>query len=400
MVKLLKGGGLVWVTTVLVAIFMAYFFLIDGIIKTQLEREGSRALQAPLEISSVTFHLLPTSLTLHDVRLGNARVPTHNLVQAETLSLPLSLRDLTAHKLLVDVIDIHGLRFNRPRAQQSEIAPTTNPASATRSPQLHEALQRVQQMLNHPLASNTIDPNASIAGALLVDGFKPLFDQIIAALNAVAAPSSNTSDWQVLVRRVDVDGALDFGANLNNDSALHFTGTIENITPQPQLFDTVTQFDLHSNAGAAATLHASGSLDKRKLAQLALRFDLSSFPLAQWSLSDDPELKITIVSANVDIQALLSLTGNQVDLNALAHFRQAHVEVANGDNEVARVAADVWRRTDAFDINLQASGDLQNPVLKLNSSLDAPLATALRQIQAAAQPAAAFPQATPFSNSP
>lgn len=395
--KFLQSVGILFVT-----VFVAYFFLIDSVIKSQLEREGSKMLQAPFEIGSVAFHLFPTTLTLREVQLSYAqdsstRSSTRNLVQAETLSLPLSLRDLLAHKLIVDNVDVHGLRFNQPRARQNAAAANANGVSTTRSPQLREALQHIQDMINHPLASNTLDPNASIAGALLADGFKPLINQIVAALNAVAAPVNTASDWQILIRRVNLDGALDFGSSsTNSDGGLHFAGTIDNITPQPQLFDAITQFDLHNMEGEPATLHTSGNLDKRKLTQASLRFDLSGFPLAAWSLCDDPELKIMIASASLNIQALLSLTGNQFDLNALAHFQQAHVDVANGDNEVARVVADVWRHTDAFDLNLQASGDLHNPILKLNSSLDTPLATALRQLQ----PASAFPQAAPVSNSP
>lgn len=384
MIKLLKG-----LAVVCVALFAAYFFLIDGIIKAQLEREGSRALQAPLDIGRAIFHLFPTTLTLRDVQVGNARQPTHNLVQAQELSLPLSLRDLLAHKLIVDAIDIHGLRFNRPRASADAAAPTAA-VSATRSPQLREALQHVQHMLNHPLASNTLDANASISGAILADEFKPLLEEVIATLNTVAAPVNPTSDWQVFARRINLDGALDFGG-----SALRFVGTIDNVTPQPQLFDAVTRFDLHSLEGEPATLRLYGNLDKRKLAQAALRFDLNDFPLSQWPLCDDPELKIVVVSASVSIQAFLSLTGNQFDLNALAHFQQVRSAATAGDNEVARIAAEVWRRSDAFDLNVQASGELANPAVKLNSSLDAPLAAALRQLQ----PAAAFPSAT-FPNTP
>lgn len=405
MTKLLKAVGVLFV-----ALFATYFFLVDGIIKSQLQREGSIVLQAPLEIGSVTFHLIPTSLTLRDVQFSNVRLPTHNLVQAESLSLPLSLRDLFAHKLIIDTIDIQGLRFNRPRAQAAATAPAAGTASTVHSAQLHEVLQRVRQTLNNPLASNTIDPNASIAGALLADEFKPLLDQIIVALNTVAAPAADASDWQILARHVNIDGAFDFDTGSNNHSnALRFTGTIDNITPQPQFFDVITQFDFHSVEGGSATLHASGNLDKRKLAQAAMRFDLNGFPLTQWPLCDDPELKIVIVGARVNIQTLLTLTGNQLDLNALTHFQQVRFDVTNGDDEVARVAADVWRRTDAFDLNLQASGDLHNPVVKLNSSIDAPLAVALRQIQLPQQqfqapqqlqPGSAFPQATPFSNSP
>ena len=397
MTKLWKG-----VDVLLIALFAAYFFLIDGFIKSQLERAGSRALQAPLEIGKVTFHLVPTSLTLRDIQISNSRLPTHNLVQAEAFSLPLSLRDLFAHKLIIDVIDIHGLRFNRPRAQQTAIIPATGAVSTIRSAQLHEVLQRLRQTLNNPLASNTVDPNASITGALLADRFKPLLTQITTALNTLATSSSGVGDWQILVHRINADGALDFGANStigansSNGGALRFAGTIDNVTPQPQLFDAVTQFDFRSAEGESATLHASGSLDKRKLTQATLRFDLANFPLAQWPIIDDPELKIIIVNANAGIQAVLSLTGNQFDLNALTHFQQARFDIAHGSDDIVRAVADVWRRTDAFDINLQVSGDLVNPVLKLNSSLDVPLGNAIQQLQ----PASAFPQTAPFSAAP
>lgn len=378
MIKFLKTLG-----ALLLAIVVAYVFLIDSVIKTQLEREGTRALQAPLTIGQLTFHLFPTSLTLRDVQIGNAQRPSHNLVQADALTMPLALRDLLAHKLIVDTIAIHGVRFQRPRGPLADIAPAST-QSATGSTQMHEALQRVQQMLNHPLASNTIDPDASITGAVLAAQFKPLLTQIAAALQMLTTTASPAHDWQILARHVDVDGALELG-----QSALRFVGRIENITPQPAAFDVATQIDLRNAADEPATLRVSGDLDKRKLAQVALRFDLDHFAIAHWELCADPELKIVIVGANASVQALLSSTGNQFDLQTLLHFQDARFDIANGDSDVARVIADVWRRTTAFDINLQASGDVINPVLKINSSLDVPLANALQQLQ----PASAFPPA-------
>lgn len=360
-----------------VALFAVYFFMSDALIKWQLEREGSRALQAPLNIGKVIFHLWPTSLTLREVSIGNARLPNYNLVQFEELSLPLSLRDMLAHKLIVDVAELHGLRFNRPRDDRAESITTP---STTQSPQLREALQRVQQRLNHPMASNTIDPNASMTGAILADQFKPLLTQITSAVKTAATPPTNMSDWQILIRRANVDGVLDFGASSNTNS-LRFIGTVDNVTPQPALFNVITQFELRHAEGETAALQVKGTLDQRKLAQATLRFDLNHFALAQWPLSNDPELKLVIVSADTSIQAMLSLTGNQFDLNALTRFEQARFDIASGSSDIARLAADVWRSTNAFDIHLQASGDVANPTLKINSSLDVPLANALRQLQ-------------------
>ncbi len=371
----------------------AYFFLIDGIIKSQLEHQGALALQVPLSIGSVTFHLMPTSLTLRAVQIGNTQLPIRDPVLAPDrvrigeLSLPLSLRDLLAHKLIIDTVDVYGLRFDRARSGQNASAP----APATHSPPLREALQHVQQMLNQPLTSSTLEPGASITSAIVADQVKPLLTQITTALTALTASSVAVGDWQILARHVNIDGVCDIGNN-----SLRFAGTIENVTPQPQLFDAVTQWDLRSAGGEPATLRIDGRLDKRKLAQVMLHFDLSNFSLAQWPLSDDSELRLAIANARADIQAALSLTGNQFDLHVNAHFQPVRFDVVNNNDAVARAIADVWRRTAAFDLTLQASGDLQNPALKLNSSLDAPLTAALQQLQ----PASAFPQAMPFSNSP
>lgn len=374
MQKILKA-----LLVIFVLIGAAYFFLIDTLIKSQIEQQGSRALQAPLHVGKASLHLLSMSLTLHDVEVGSAHMSDRNLVEARELVLPFSLSDLFAHKYIVETLDIHGLRFNH-RNGQATTAANTN-TTVTNSTQVHEALQHIQQMLNNPLASRTIDPNMSITGALLGEQFKPLLLQITTALNAITAPAGNSGDWQILIRHANIDGTLDIGS-----ASLPFAGTLDNITPQPQQFDVVTQLELHSTDKTGASLHANGSLDKRKLTQLALRFDVNNFPITQWPVSADPELKVTALEAVAAIQAILSLTGNQFDLNALSHFQQAKFDIANGDNAVARTIADVWRKTDAFDINLQISGDLQNPLLKMNSSLDVPLTNALQQLQVYSAP--------------
>ncbi len=383
MIKFVKG-----IVIFYIVLFVVYFFLSDALIKWQLEREGSRVLQAPVQIGKVTFHLLPTSLTLRDVRIGNARLPHYDLVRFEALSLPLSLRDMLAHKLIVDTAELHGLRFNRPHDGRTE---TGSVPSAMQSPPLREALQHVQQGLNHPLASNTIDPGASIAGAILTPQFKPVLTQITAALKAISTSSDDFGGWEIFIRRLNVDGAFDFHSLDPAGSSVRFAGTIDNVTPQPALFNTITQFDLHNVEGETASLKIKGTVDRRKLAQAALRFDLENFALTQWPLSNDPELKLIIVNASASIQAMLSLTGNQFDFNALTRFERTHFDIASASDGVSRVIADVWRNTDAFDIHLQASGALDNPVLKLNSSLDVPLASALRQLQPAALPLQSAP---------
>jgi len=368
-------------------IVVAYWLLIDIAIKTLIEGEGSNAVGAQLSIDAATFHLFPTTLTLRNLQVTDTRAPSLNTMQAETVSLPLQLSELFDKQLIVTAMQIHGLRFNQPRAQPGALTSTapsvTDAARAQRHQQLREALQRIDAALANPLTAADTQAAGSITGVLLGDTLKPLLAQIVALLT----PPQNSlgNDWHILLQHIDVDGQLDLGTQ-----PLSFTGTVENLSPQPQHFDTVTRFNLISTANQTGQLTTSGVLDFRKLANASVRFDLSALPVRDMPLGSDSDLTISIGQAVADVQGLLSLTGNQIDLNVLAHFRDAALRVITSDEPELQTIAAVLKNTTAFDLNLQANGDVQNPVLKLNSSLDQPLAAALLRLQQQRQQSA-FP---------
>jgi len=364
-------------------IVVAYWLLIDIAIKTFIEREGSNAVGTQLTIDAATFHLFPTTLTLRNLQVTDARAPIRNAMQAEAVFLPLQLSELLDKQLIVTAMQIHDLRFNQPHVQSGAVTSTAPPAAdaalstqqrAQRHQQLREALQRIDAALANPLTAADTQAAGSITGVLLGDALKPLLAQIVALLT----PPQNSpgNDWRILLQHIDVDGQLDLGTQ-----PLSFTGTVENLSPQPQHFDTVTRFNLTSTASQTGQLTTSGLLDFRKLANASVRFDLSALPVRDMPLGSDSDLTISIGQAVADVQGLLSLTGNQIDLNVLAHFRDAALRVITSNEPELQTIATVLKNTTAFDLNLQANGDVQNPVLKLNSSLDQPLAAALLRLQ-------------------
>lgn len=449
---------------------ITYFFVIDIAIKALIEREGSAALRAKLDIASVTFHLMPTSLTLRGVQATNPQRPSTNLLQADTIISPLKLSELMDRKLIIDTLQISGLRFAQARKQSGAIdgltpapietaingaLPDPQQHQQQQAEQRHSNLQRAQQdisalrddwrqrlrtlptseqlseynfraqsrdvnnrarlrsELNDELANvrklqeqfaldiervkpglnyatqlpqtNTVQlatgAPASITGSLLSHEFKPLLGQLLGLVgSAPETAESDPSQWQVLARSIALDGEIEIGA-----TPLHFTGVVENVTPQPRHFDVITRLNLHGAPEQPSKFSATGSIDNRKLPLQNFRFDLSGFPIAQLPLSNDSNLKITVATAIVDIQGLLALTGNQIDINMVARFQNAVLQVVPGDNPISRAAAEALRNTRDFDLNFQASGDVKNPTLKLNSSLDILLATAIsRELNAAA----------------
>lgn len=118
-----------------------YFFAIDYVLKAVIEREGSRALAAKLDVGSATFHLLPTSIRLEAVQVTNPQQPTRNLVEFASLSTPLQLDALRARRLDIPELQIQGLRFNTTRAQSGAIAGVTPVGGAAESAALPDSAQ-------------------------------------------------------------------------------------------------------------------------------------------------------------------------------------------------------------------------------------------------------------------
>lgn len=112
-----------------VVLVAAYYFLVDGIIKSVIESEGSKALKAKVDVGSVNFHLFPTAITINRLQATNPRSPLRNLVQADQVSVAVTLKDILAHKIVADDVQAHGLRFNQPRKSSGAIPGLTPPPS-------------------------------------------------------------------------------------------------------------------------------------------------------------------------------------------------------------------------------------------------------------------------------
>lgn len=117
---------------VIVALGAAYYLLVDGLIKSTIEREGSTALKAQLDIGSVRFHLFPTAITLREIAATNPRAPMSNLVTADSIHADISLAQVLDRRIVIDSAELAGLRFNQPRAHSGAIdGLTPEPSTAT-----------------------------------------------------------------------------------------------------------------------------------------------------------------------------------------------------------------------------------------------------------------------------
>ena len=114
--------------------------------------------------------------------------------------------------------------------------------------------------------------------------------------DSAAQNSSGEPEWLILARRIDLDGELELGQN-----RLPFTGQLDNVTPQPAVWNLPLTFAF----SGAGQLNASGSLDYRKAVNGQAQLSLDQFPVAQLTLTDNPQLGIALEKALASARGLL-----------------------------------------------------------------------------------------------
>ncbi len=365
-------------------LIVVYVLSIDSVLKKIIEQQGSRALTAQLDIERVNFHLLSSSIELYGVQATNPQAPLRNIVQLESAVIVLARSELFDRKLVAESVQLHGVRFNQPRAQSGAIAGLT-PAQNNSQPQFTQAPLTQAQLTQAPLTQAQLTQvpltqvpltqvpsgaNDNLTGALFGKQFAPLLQQLMNISAALAEDAQTT--WPLLLRRVELDGQFELGT-----TPLRWLGSIDNITPQPRYWNTATQFEFKNAAEQSGTFNAVGTFDARKIATQSIRLSLQNVPLQHLPLSSDSPLNITIDSAVADIQGLWSRTGEQIDLNLLCHLQRAALTVGETSDPVLQAAAGIVRSATDFDIKVQASGSLRAPTVTLNSSLDPAIAKAV-----------------------
>ncbi len=474
----------------IVALGAAYYLLVDGLIKSAIEREGSNALKAQLDIGSVSFHLFPTAITLHEVAATNPRAPMSNLVTADSIHADISLDQVFDHRVVVDLATLKGLRFNQPRSRSGAIEGLTPEPTPTASgsalpgvalpdvkqladdaktrvqgelSQIEQSLQqingdwkeRLQQMpsketldgyrerakalkqldtvqrlvgteqlhrdlkadlktlkdsesklrgdweqvnqlvgraralpdaeLNRLLASAGLDRAQfnNLTQALLAGKLAPIVAQVagIAGVQLPATGAGSNSEnktgsepeWLILARRIDLDGELELG-----QSRLPFTGQIDNVTPQPAVWNLPLTFAF----SGASQFNASGTLDYRKAINGQMQLSLDRFPIAKLALADSRELNVALERALASARGVLALRNGEIDLELSSQFRDAVLAATAGDDSskggsIAQRIAELLRDVHQIDLQMRVRGRPDNPQVNISSNLDQLLAGAL-----------------------
>jgi len=104
-----------WGFGVFLFIVLFWWLCIDFIVKTTIETVGTQAVGAKVELAGASVTLLPTSLTLKQLRITNPDAPMQNIVEVGNISASIDSLELFGRRLVINEMDLSGLQFNTPR---------------------------------------------------------------------------------------------------------------------------------------------------------------------------------------------------------------------------------------------------------------------------------------------
>lgn len=150
-----KGIGAFLVVVIIFA--GLWLLLIDGIVERTIERMGTAAVGARVELAAADVSLFPSGLELIRLQITNPDLPMKNAIEVARINLFFNTLHLFERKLVVEEMVLDGVEFNTDREVSGAIEDAQTPASEKKLEQVTEkfkglpnfALEDVQEILKN-----------------------------------------------------------------------------------------------------------------------------------------------------------------------------------------------------------------------------------------------------------
>ncbi len=116
--------GLIAFVIIILVISVFWLLVIDCVVKREIERNGTDAVGAKVELKSADLSLFPMGLTLTGLQVTNPESPMQNSVEIERISFSIDGARLLGRKVLVEEMEVTGVRFNTTRSRSGAIRKT------------------------------------------------------------------------------------------------------------------------------------------------------------------------------------------------------------------------------------------------------------------------------------
>jgi len=156
----------------------------------------------------------------------------------------------------------------------------------------------------------------------------------------------------------------------NRAEGIRISGLIKNMTNQPQRWKEPLEFDLKGNAEYFEQMNISGTFDHRLKERFKDHFKLSVKKLSLTKLSDLAE-KPTFLATDgqLNIVSLGLITEEKINLTIALVFSNARFKIATTGQQSPLLdkVTNGLAELDAFEINVNITGTLDNPELNISA---------------------------------
>jgi uncharacterized protein (TIGR03545 family) len=137
MKKWIRWKGLFAFLGFVFVISILWFFLVDGFIEKRIEKYGTKAIGAKVEVAETDLSVLPTGLEIIGLQLTNPDKPMQNAIEISKVNLSLDTMNLFRRKIIINEMAAEGIQFNTPRQVSGAVVPEPDavPAVSSEAPQ-------------------------------------------------------------------------------------------------------------------------------------------------------------------------------------------------------------------------------------------------------------------------
>ncbi|MFH1983518.1 MAG: TIGR03545 family protein [Pseudomonadota bacterium] len=106
---------LAFATGILALLLVVFVFMIDGIIENQIEKYGTKAVGARVDLAAADLSFFPLGLTLSGLDVTDPAAPMTNAVSVKQISFALDVMPLLKKEVIVEQMAMTGIRLDTPR---------------------------------------------------------------------------------------------------------------------------------------------------------------------------------------------------------------------------------------------------------------------------------------------
>ncbi len=117
----LRWQGIVVFLCFVLVLMLFWFLFADKIVKQMVQKYGTRAVGAKVDVASADLSLFPAGLELTGVAVTNPDAPMENIVAVSVIKIDLEALNLIRRKIIINNVIVSGLKFNTPRKTSGAI---------------------------------------------------------------------------------------------------------------------------------------------------------------------------------------------------------------------------------------------------------------------------------------